>query len=202
MQKLLKLLTTALFLTGLSLVGYSVYQIWQGNQAVADSTKKAKEMVKQAEVGEPEQIDREQIQQLSFQQNEAIGILEIPKLQKELPIVEGTDPDNLEKGVGHYLGTGFPLQNEQIVLSGHRDTVFRQFEDLEVGDTFIVKMEYGIFEYEIYEIDIVPAEDTTVIGSIHEENLTVTTCYPFRYLGNAPDRAIFYAKPLFDSPFF
>ncbi|NWN98490.1 MAG: class D sortase, partial [Bacillus sp. (in: Bacteria)] len=134
---------------------------------------------------------------ISYQQGETIGILKIPKLKKELPIIEGTDEEELEKGVGHYTGTAYPLQNDQIVLSGHRDTVFRNFGELETGDTFIVELEYGKFKYEIYEMDIVPADDTTVIRSTApDEILTVTTCYPFHYIGNAPERAIFYAKPV------
>jgi sortase A len=75
--------------------------------------------------------------------------------------------------------------------------VFRNFGELETGDTFIVELEYGKFKYEIYEMDIVPADDTTVIRSTApDEILTVTTCYPFHYIGNAPERAIFYAKPV------
>ena len=65
---------------------------------------------------------------------EVAGMLHIPKLEADLPIVEGTDEDELAVGVGHYRGTAYPLQNEQIVLSGHRETVFRRMGELEIGD--------------------------------------------------------------------
>jgi sortase A len=74
--------------------------------------------------------------------------------------------------------------------------VFRNFADLEIGDTFVVEMPYGEYEYEIEEIDIVSADDTSVIRSMGEEVLVVTTCYPFEMLGSAPDRAVFYAWPV------
>lgn len=129
-------------------------------------------------------------------ENEAIGVLEIPKIGAELPIIEGTDEEMLEKGVGHYRTTVFPSDGEQILLSGHRDTVFRRFGELEIGDRFIVKMPYGTFEYEIASTEIVDKDDTSVIRSMGEEVLVVSTCYPFRYVGSAPDRYVAYAYPV------
>lgn len=192
MKRFLKILIGLLFTTGFILIGYALYHIWDGNNQVEKRIVEAKKIVEQN--NNDSQIDPSS---LSYQKGETIGILKIPKLKKELPIIEGTDEEELEKGVGHYTGTAYPLQNDQIVLSGHRDTVFRNFGELETGDTFIVELEYGKFKYEIYEMDIVPADDTTVIRSTApDEILTVTTCYPFHYIGNAPERAIFYAKPV------
>lgn len=192
MNRFVKILIGLLFTTGFILIGYALYHIWDGNNQVEKRIVEAKKIVEQN--NNDSQIDPSS---LSYQKGETIGILKIPKLKKELPIIEGTDEEELEKGVGHYTGTAYPLQNDQIVLSGHRDTVFRNFGELETGDTFIVELEYGKFKYEIYEIDIVPADDTTVIRSTApDEILTVTTCYPFHYIGNAPERAIFYAKPV------
>ncbi|PYI50080.1 class D sortase [Paenibacillus flagellatus] len=127
--------------------------------------------------------------------NDVIGILQIPKLKADLPIIEGTDEEMLDKGVGHYSASVFPSDGEQIVLSGHRDIVFRNFDKLAVGDRFIVKLPYGTFEYEIKSTDIVDKDDTTVIGPMGTEVLVVTTCYPFRYVGDAPERYIMYAYP-------
>lgn len=128
--------------------------------------------------------------------NDVIGVLQIPKLEAELPIIEGTDEEMLKKGVGHYSTSAFPSDGEQIVLSGHRDTVFRNFDKLKVSDRFIVKLPYGTFEYEITKTDIVDKDDTTVIRSMGTEALVVTTCYPFRFVGDAPERYILYAYPV------
>lgn len=127
---------------------------------------------------------------------EVFGVLTIPSLDRSIGIVEGADEDALAQGVGHVESTVFPGQDEQIVLSGHRDSVFRNFDTLDVGDTFVVEMPYDTFEYEIKEIDIVEADDTTVIGSMGEEVLVVSTCYPFGFIGPAPQRAVFYAYPV------
>lgn len=177
-----------LLLVGLSLIGYGGYHIWDMHKQQEEALKKA-----EAKIAEAKEID---ISSFSPNYGEEIGLLVIPKLNETLPIVAGVEEDDLEKGVGHYTGTKYPGQKGQIVLSGHRDTVFRRLGELEIGDEFIVKMPYGDFTYVIERTKIVDADDRTVINpDIDEELLTVTTCYPFRYVGSAPDRYIIYAVP-------
>lgn len=135
-------------------------------------------------------------QQFSPKENDVIGLLEIPKIGAKLPIIEGTDEEMLDKGVGHYSSGVFPSDGEQILLSGHRDTVFRKFADLKIGDRFIVDMPYGTFEYEMKSSKIVDKDDTSVIRSMGKEVLVLSTCYPFHYVGPAPDRYVIYAYPV------
>ena len=127
---------------------------------------------------------------------EILGVLDIPKLGRSIGIMEGSDDDAMKNGVGHVESTVYPGQNEQIVLSGHRETVFRDFGELEIGDRFIVEMTYGTFEYEIKDFKIVDSEDTSVIGKMGEEVLVVSTCYPFSFVGSAPERYVVYAYPV------
>ncbi|MBM7599152.1 LPXTG-site transpeptidase (sortase) family protein [Virgibacillus halotolerans] len=130
-----------------------------------------------------------------MKEGDTIGLLYIPRLDREIPIISGTDEDELAKGVGHYSSTALPGQKDQILLSGHRDTVFRQFGELENGDEIQVKMESETFVYEIYDTEIVDADDRSIIQpTAPDEVLTLSTCYPFSYIGNAPDRYIVYAK--------
>lgn len=128
---------------------------------------------------------------------ETVGILHIPTLEADLPIIEGADPDELAKGVGHYKGTAYPLQKNQIVLSGHRETVFRRMGELVLGDILTLKLPYGEFSYEIVATEIVSADDRTVIKPTSpNEILTLTTCYPFNFIGDAPERYIITATPV------
>lgn len=188
--KLRNILSIILIVTGINFLTISLYQIYQHKVGTTKALEKAKELVSQKEEIAFSRND------LIPKENEEIGILHIPKINGVLPIIEGTDEEMLEKGVGHYSSTGFPGDNEQILLSGHRDTVFRNFGELEVGDRFIVDMPYGKFEYEMKESEIVKADDTTVIGPKGEEVLTLSTCYPFSYIGSAPDRYVIYAYPV------
>jgi sortase A len=124
-----------------------------------------------------------------------IGELVIPKLNAILPIIEGTDPDELEKGVGHYAQSVLPGEKDNAVLSGHRDTVFRNVGKLEIGDQLVTKTSAGVFTYKIVKMWIVDDDDRSVIVSHKgKQILTLTTCYPFNFIGPAPQRYIIQAE--------
>ncbi|WP_339234453.1 class D sortase [Oceanobacillus sp. FSL W7-1281] len=183
---------------GVVCLGVFGYQIIGHEQSQKQSLVQAEERIEQgiSEQDDPDQDIEKIIEEFNLETDEAFATLEIPKLGKTLPIVEGTDPDSLEKGVGHLSNSVLPGQEEQILLSGHRDTVFRDFGELEIGDTFVVQMPYGEYTYEIRETEIVPEDDTSVIREMGEEVLVVTTCYPFHFVGSAPDRFVAYAYPV------
>lgn len=124
---------------------------------------------------------------------EKIGILTIPKLNRSLPIFEGTNPDVLKQGVGHFAHSVLPGDNNNSVLSGHRDTVFRGLGDVGINDELIVATDAGEFLYKIRKVRIVDQNDRTVIVPKPKSMLTVTTCYPFGFIGNAPKRYILVA---------
>ncbi|GAA0350901.1 sortase SrtA [Alkalibacterium iburiense] len=189
----MKWLANSLIVIGLGLLGYFGYSLYQQNQMQSVTMAEAKVAVQELKT---ENNDDDTISSFSADKHEAFGLLYIPKLDRSIGIVEGTDPDALDKGVGHMSSTVFPGQGEQTILSGHRDTVFKNFSQLELGDTFVVTMPYGEFTYEIRETEIVDAEDTSVVGQMGEEVLVVSTCYPFDYLGYAPERFVFYAYPV------
>ncbi|MCH5585320.1 class D sortase [Shimazuella sp. AN120528] len=121
-----------------------------------------------------------------------IGELIIPRMGAILPIVQGTDDESLKKGVGHYIGYGTvnPGETGHVVLSGHRDTVFRGAGQLKIGDRLYVKFQGHIYTYQIRKTWITNPEDRTIIVPIPKPVLTLTTCYPFDYIGSAPERYI------------
>ncbi|MGM0778447.1 MAG: class D sortase [Bacillota bacterium] len=194
--RLLIIAASFLILMGGGLVLFSLHEMYDQEKKTHDSLASAQERIQNEVNNESKSVlQTEQPIDISFEKGEAIGILKIPRLKAELPIIEGTDEDELEKGVGHYSTTVFPGQPDQILLSGHRDTVFRSLGELEIGDIFLVSMPYGEFTYEITDSKIVDADDTNVIRSTApDEILTVSTCYPFSYVGNAPSRYILNAK--------
>ncbi|KON89789.1 sortase [Sporosarcina globispora] len=195
-DRLLPLAASFLILIGGGLVMFSLQDMYAQDKKTKDSLAQAQERIlNELNKGSKSVLQTEHPIDVSFEQGESIGVLKIPRLKAELPIIEGTDEDELEKGVGHYSTTVFPGQPDQILLSGHRDTVFRSLGELEIGDFLQVIMPYGEFTYKITDSKIVDADDTTVIRSTApHEILTVSTCYPFSYVGNAPSRYILNAK--------
>jgi sortase A len=119
-----------------------------------------------------------------------IGSLSIPALKQSWPIIEGTGTSDLKKGVGHFMQSVLPGAKDNCVLSGHRDTVFAKLGKVKIGDQLIVQSAAGTFTYEVKRIRIVHQDDRTVIVHTDHAVLTLTTCYPFHFIGSAPDRYI------------
>ncbi|MEI2463561.1 class D sortase [Niallia taxi] len=191
-MKKLKWFALLLIAGGAVFLGLGAWNIAETKVKTEQSLSKAEAVVKEKK---DDWVDEEQDNRFVPPTGESVGILEIPKIEGTLPIVEGTDPDDLEKGVGHFKGSYYPNENGQIVLSGHRDTVFRRAGELELGDELRVVLPYGSFSYEITSTKIVEADDQTIITLDNtNEELVLTTCYPFSYVGNAPQRYIIFAK--------
>ncbi|MBE4907941.1 class D sortase [Bacillus luteolus] len=197
---MLKYISMFIIVGGFLLVVAGTYQYAQTENAQKSSLSEAYKVLKKGTVKhsstEVEQTVQKEEIEFSPKQGDAVGILSIPRLNSELPIIEGTDEDELARGVGHYKGTAYPGDKDQIVLSGHRDTVFRRMGELKIGDELVVTLPYGSFTYTIERTEVVDADDTTIIKSTApNEILVLSTCYPFSYVGSAPERYIIYATP-------
>jgi sortase A len=131
---------------------------------------------------------------------DVIGTLSIPKIKKTINIIEATGSKELKRGVGHYVGSVLPGVSDNSVLAGHRDSVFRNLGQLKIGDLMTVRTNYGTFVYEVHKIRIVQANDRTVIVPSQDAILTLSTCYPFRFIGNAPKRYIVQAGLVIGEP--
>ena len=125
---------------------------------------------------------------------DVIGTISLPSLNEKLPIIEGTDDAELRRGVGHFVGSVLPGVRDNSVLAGHRDSVFSNLGKLALGDPIVVRTAAGQFTYKVAKFRIVMADDRTVIVPTPAAILTLSTCYPFRYIGNAPKRYIVTAE--------
>jgi len=166
--------------------GYFVVNITQAGNRVVNTNIATEDTSKQIEKKQVLYLERPEI-------GDEIGELNIPKLNATIPIYEGTSDDELEKGVGHFADSVLPGEKDNSVLSGHRDTVFRKLGEVGVGDLLIVRTSAGEFEYKVSKVRIVNKNDRTVIVPKPRATLTVSTCYPFEYIGSAPERYILVA---------
>lgn len=126
---------------------------------------------------------------ISFAPSEAI--LRIPRIRIEVPILEGTSEAALNRGVGHIPGTALPGQPGNLAVAGHRDGFFRGLKDLAAGDRIDVERpSRQIDHYIVSAIRIVAPNDTSVLRPTDASTLTLVTCYPFYFVGAAPQRYI------------
>jgi sortase A len=128
--------------------------------------------------------------------NGLIGRVEIPRLGLSAMLIEGDDAQTLRRAVGHIPGTSLPGQPGNIAFSGHRDTFFRPLRNIRENDIIVVTTLGGEFRYRVVSTRIVTPDDVAVLKSGQGEILTLVTCYPFYFVGAAPDRFIVRAERL------
>ena len=121
---------------------------------------------------------------------DVVGQLEIPRLGLSTVVFEGSDDDVLNRGAGHLTGSAMPGDRGNTVLAGHRDTFFRPLRNVRVGDTVRMHAPNRDSVYVVESTTVVEPDDTYVLDATTRPALTLITCYPFRYIGPAPERFI------------
>jgi sortase A len=124
----------------------------------------------------------------------AIGILRIPKIGVEVPVLEGTDDLSLNRGVGRIEGTATLGESGNIGIAGHRDGFFRGLKDVGPGDRIELVTPKQTDTFVIDQISIVDPDDVSVLAPRTRPSLTLVTCYPFYFVGSAPKRYIVQAS--------
>jgi sortase A len=129
-----------------------------------------------------------------------LGRLEIPTLGVSTIVREGEDARTLQLAIGHIAGTAMPGAPGNMGLAGHRDTFFRRLREINPGDVIRLVAVEGTFTYVVDSTQIVDPDDLWVLDPTSEPSLTLVTCYPFTYLGAAPERFIVRARLTPSSP--
>jgi sortase A len=121
------------------------------------------------------------------------AVLSISKLRLRVPVYEGTDDLVLNRGVGWIVGTARPGEAGNVGIAGHRDGFFRGLKDVVVGDAVELTTLQERSIYVVDHIEIVGPDDVEVLRPGVSSSLTLVTCYPFYFIGNAPQRFIVHA---------
>jgi LPXTG-site transpeptidase (sortase) family protein len=135
-------------------------------------------------------------QQASAMPVRALGRLDVPDASVSVMLLEGTDELTLNRAVGHIEGTARPGEPGNVGIAGHRDSFFRGLQYLEVGDDLSLTTLGGVAHYRVAKLEIVDPEDVEVLAPTAHDALTLVTCYPFYYVGDAPRRFIVHARQL------
>lgn len=126
--------------------------------------------------------------------NGLLGRMEIPRLGMTMVVAEGTDETTLRRAGGHIRGTALPGQPGNVGIAGHRDTLFRPLRNIRRNDVILLTTLQGEYRYRVVTTEIVSPADVSVLSSDDHEVLTLVTCYPFYFVGPAPDRFIVRAR--------
>lgn len=127
---------------------------------------------------------------LTAQTDTPIAVLKVPSLNLEVPVFEHDDELSLNRGAGLIAGMGTPDHGGNVGIAGHRDGFFRILKDIKVGDLIEIRTRIKLHRYRVTSIDIVDETDSRRLTDTELPSVTLVTCYPFYFLGSAPQRFI------------
>jgi sortase A len=137
---------------------------------------------------------------LSHNFDAPVALLEIGKIHLEVPVFNGTDEPFLNRGVGRIIGTARPGEGGNLGIAGHRDGFFRALKDVTVGDAIDLITTDAHRSYKVDNITIVTPNNVSILRSRNVPTLTLVTCYPFYFHGDAPQRYILQCSLNKDEP--
>lgn len=123
-----------------------------------------------------------------------IGRLEAPELDLSAIVLAGIEPKLLRRAAGHVPGTALPGDGGNVAIVGHRDLHFGPLRDVATGDEFTFTTPGGVHRYRVTSTEVVDPHDTYVLADRGRDELTLVTCYPFHYIGPAPQRFVVRAE--------
>ena len=126
--------------------------------------------------------------------NSPVGRLVIPRLHVRAMVREGVGEDTLSLALGHIPETALPGEKGNVGIAGHRDTLFRSLRNIRKNDLIVFETRNGTYEYRVEGMQIVKPAQVSVLKASGGHELTLVTCYPFYYIGSAPDRFIVKAR--------
>jgi LPXTG-site transpeptidase (sortase) family protein len=128
-----------------------------------------------------------------------VGRIEIPRLGVNALVREGTGATTLRLAAGHIPGTALPGEKGNVAVAAHRDSLFRGLKDVRKDDSVVFQTANGKHVYRVESMVIVDPDDVAVLKASAQPELTLVTCYPFSWIGSAPQRFVVKAREVSDN---
>jgi sortase A len=188
------LLVLGLILTGVSAAARVQGQI-SADLAIQNFEAAPLESAQDVDVSlwSPQRI-RQYMESLAEKTDLPLAVLRIPKLNLEVPVFDGTDDWTLNRGAGRIIGTARLEDTGNTGIAAHRDGFFRSLKDIGLGDVIELKTSRGTNRYVVTQTQVTTPDDVSVLRPTATSSLTLVTCYPFYFVGNAPQRFIVHAS--------
>ena len=183
-----------LLLIAILCFGYYGYVTLEAYVYQAYETRELDAILRSAPVPQPEAPALVVKRRAEPAQGTAIGRIDITRLGVSAVVRAGSDARTLRLAVGHIPGTALPGESGNVGLAGHRDTFFRQLQKIRSDDLISIATADGTYTYRVERTTIVNPADVWVLEPTDHGTLTLVTCYPFTYIGSAPQRFIVRAR--------
>jgi len=177
-----------LFVLGLTLLGYCAFVVIESRIFQSRENHRLETLLSESAIARSNDIVPPAVAE------GLIGRIDIPRLDVSVIVMEGSTEAILHHAAGHIKGTALPGQPGNVGISAHRDTFFRPLRNIRGDDVITVTTMRGVYRYRVVSTRIVAPSDVSVLKAGAGEVLTLVTCYPFYFVGAAPDRFIVRAQ--------
>jgi len=123
-----------------------------------------------------------------------LGEIVIPRLGVSAAVRYGDDEEALDGSVGYLSDTALPGTEGNTVLAGHRDRLFRALQHIRKDDEILIATRQDTFAYRVNRTFVVGPGDVWILQPVANVDLTLITCYPFTFIGHAPQRFVVRAR--------
>ena len=123
-----------------------------------------------------------------------LGMLDVPRLRLTTAVIEGDEEKTLKVAAGHLPDTPLPWERGNSAIAAHRDGLFRPLKNIQHGDEIVFRSSRDVLHYRVTDFAVVEPDDLSVLKPQTKDVLTLITCYPFHYVGNAPQRFVVHAE--------
>ena len=195
MNRILKILERTCLVMGFTLITLGVAArvdgMVQRQAAVAEFDR-----IRNTSVNPDDQLDWSEQRIADYQEalqqdtGATLAVLRIPSRNIEVPVFDSTDEWALNRGSGHVTGTSLPGERGNVAIAAHRDGFFRGLENIEIGDEIELTTLGGQQTFRVSQLDVVDPLNVSVLSATADTAVTLITCYPFNYVGAAPERFI------------
>lgn len=119
-----------------------------------------------------------------------LGVLEVASVGLKVPVYPTDSELSMDRGAGVIDGMSYPHEGGNIGIAGHRDGYFRVLKDVQIGDTIALQTLQGSKDFTVDSVQVVEITDTHLLQDTDDQTVTLVTCYPFYFVGHAPQRFI------------
>jgi sortase A len=184
MQRLLCWSQRLLLIAGTLALGYVGFTLLDARLYQASAKQSLESQIQEG--NEPHEIQPK----AAIKPGDVLGRLDIPRLELSVAVLQGTGSRILRRGIGHIDGTPLPGEAGNSGIAGHRDTFFRGLKDIRKNDEIHFQTSTELFRFVVDWAKVVAPDDLSVLAPSTESSLTLVTCYPFYFVGPAPNRFV------------
>ncbi|WP_238480457.1 class D sortase [Clostridium chrysemydis] len=191
-----RILGVILILFGISFIAYPFIEIKLDNNKIKDNiegwdSKKSEVLKNMDNIKIEDKKDKDKKPKtIKVDGKEIYGKIIVEKTGEEIPLLIGATEENLKDGANIYDNGVLPGENGTVIILGHRETTFGFLENIKENDKIEIETLDGTYTYKVNKTFITKPDDEKILENKKGKNLTLVTCYPFKYVGPAPERFI------------